>query len=57
MKRPVVLSFSPACRQKRRKESIFLRIYKEQDGIERNFAFLKDPLVANDVFLKTAPTH
>jgi transposase len=29
-----------------------LRIYKEQDGIERNFAFLKDPLVANDVFLK-----
>lgn len=30
-----------------------LRIYKEQDGIERNFAFLKDPLVANDVFLKT----
>ena len=30
-----------------------LKIYKEQDGIERNFAFLKDPLVANDVFLKT----
>lgn len=30
-----------------------LRTYKEQDGIERNFAFLKDPLVANDVFLKT----
>ena len=30
-----------------------LRIYKEQDGIERNFAFLKDPLVVNDVFLKT----
>ena len=29
-----------------------LRIYKEQDGIERNFGFLKDPLVANDVFLK-----
>ncbi len=30
-----------------------LRLYKEQDGIERNFAFLKDPLVVNDVFLKT----
>jgi len=30
-----------------------LRIYKEQDGIERNFAFLKDPLVVNDLFLKT----
>lgn len=29
-----------------------LKIYKEQDGIERNFGFLKDPLVANDVFLK-----
>jgi transposase len=29
-----------------------LRIYKEQDGIEKNFGFLKDPLVANDVFLK-----
>ena len=29
-----------------------LRIYNEQDGIERNFWFLKDPLVANDVFLK-----
>ena len=29
-----------------------LRIYKEQDGIKRNFGFLKDPLVANDVFLK-----
>jgi transposase len=30
-----------------------LKTYKEQDGIERNFGFLKDPLVANDVFLKT----
>lgn len=29
-----------------------LKIYKEQDGIERNFAFLKDPLVVNDIFLK-----
>jgi transposase len=29
-----------------------LKMYKEQDGIERNFGFLKDPLVANDVFLK-----
>ena len=29
-----------------------LMLYKEQDGIERNFGFLKDPLVANDVFLK-----
>ena len=29
-----------------------LKTYKEQEGIERNFGFLKDPLVANDVFLK-----
>lgn len=29
-----------------------LKIYKEQDGIERNFGFLKDPLVVNDVILK-----
>jgi transposase len=29
-----------------------LRLYKDQDGVERNFGFLKDPLVANDVFLK-----
>jgi transposase len=29
-----------------------LRTYKEQDGIEKNFGFLKDPLVANDTFLK-----
>jgi transposase len=26
--------------------------YKEQHGIERNFAFLKDPLIVNDLFLK-----
>jgi len=29
-----------------------LKTYKAQGGIERNFGFLKDPLVANDVFLK-----
>ena len=29
-----------------------LRTYKEQDGIEKNFGFLKDPLIVNDVFLK-----
>jgi transposase len=29
-----------------------LRLYKDQDGVERNFGFLKEPLVANDVFLK-----
>ena len=29
-----------------------LRIYKEQHGVERNFAFLKDPVIVNSVFLK-----
>jgi len=29
-----------------------LKTYKEQDGIEKNFGFMKDPLVVNDVFLK-----
>ena len=30
-----------------------MKTYKEQDGIEKNFGFLKDPLVVNDLFLKT----
>ena len=30
-----------------------LRTYKGQYGVESDFAFLKDPLVVNDVFLKT----
>ena len=29
-----------------------LRTYKAQDGIERNYSFLKDPLIVNDLFLK-----
>jgi len=29
-----------------------LAAYKEQHGIERNFGFLKDPLIVNDLFLK-----
>ena len=29
-----------------------LKAYKEQNGIERNFSFLKDPLIVNDLFLK-----
>lgn len=29
-----------------------LHAYKEQHGIERNFSFLKDPLIVNDMFLK-----
>lgn len=29
-----------------------LRTYKDQHGVERNFSFLKDPLIVNDLFLK-----
>jgi transposase len=29
-----------------------LEAYKDQSGIERNFSFLKDPLIVNDIFLK-----
>jgi len=29
-----------------------LRLYKEQDGIEKNFGFLKDPAIVNGIFLK-----
>ena len=29
-----------------------LRTYKEQYGVEQNFSFLKEPLIANDTFLK-----
>lgn len=31
-----------------------LKLYKEQSGIERNFGFLKDPVIINSVFLKKA---
>jgi len=29
-----------------------LKIYKSQYGVEKNFSFLKEPLIANDTFLK-----
>ena len=31
-----------------------LKLYKNQSGIERNFGFLKDPVIINSVFLKKA---
>ena len=31
-----------------------LRAYKEQNGVEMNFRFLKDPIIVNDTFLKKA---
>ena len=32
--------------------SELLRLYKEQDGIEKNFGFIKDPAIINAIFLK-----
>jgi transposase len=32
--------------------SELLRLYKNQDGIERNFSFLKDQVIVNSIFLK-----
>lgn len=29
-----------------------LRLYKNQNGIEKNFGFLKDPVIVNSIFLK-----
>jgi transposase len=29
-----------------------LQLYKEQNGIEKNFSFLKDPVIVNSIFLK-----
>jgi len=31
-----------------------LRLYKSQIGIEKNFSFLKDPVIVNSIFLKKA---
>ena len=31
-----------------------LRAYKQQNGVEMNFRFLKDPVIVNDTFLKKA---
>ncbi len=31
-----------------------LKAYKDQHGIEQNFAFLKDPAIINGIFLKKA---
>lgn len=35
-----------------RNAKFLLNTYKEQYGVERNFGFLKDPLIVNDLFLK-----
>jgi transposase len=41
-----------SCGQKTYSGRQCLEAYKEQCGVERNFSFLKEPLIVNDVFLK-----
>ncbi len=49
----VLLSNVPQSFQKRQwTDSDLLVEYKEQEGIEQNFGFLKDPLIVNSIFLK-----
>jgi transposase len=49
----VLLSNVPAEGAGAMDAAALLRTYKGQYGVESDFAFLKDPLVVNDVFLKT----
>ena len=49
----VLLSNVPAEGEGALDAASLLRTYKGQYGVESDFAFLKDPLVVNDLFLKT----
>jgi transposase len=49
----VLLTSVPAQGDDALDSAAVLRTYKGQYGVESDFAFLKDPLVVNDVFLKT----
>ena len=48
----VLLTNVPAAGEMAHTSCEVLAAYKEQHGIERNFSFLKDPLIVNDIFLK-----
>ena len=48
----VLLSNAPREGPRARTGPDLLRAYKDQHAIERNFSFLKDPLIVNDIFLK-----
>jgi transposase len=48
----VLLTNVPASGEMAHTGAEVLAAYKEQHGIERNFGFLKDPLIVNDLFLK-----
>jgi len=48
----VLLTNTPTKGEMAHSPTAVLMAYKEQQGIERNFGFLKDPLIVNDIFLK-----
>ncbi len=48
----VLLTNTPTAGEMGHTPEEVLLAYKEQYGIERDFGFLKDPLIANDLFLK-----
>jgi transposase len=48
----VLLTNVPTAGEMAHSAAAILRAYKEQHGIEQNFAFLKDPLMVNSLFLK-----
>jgi transposase len=53
----VLLTNVPATGEMAHAPCEVLAAYKEQHGIERNFSFLKDPLIVNDLFLKRPDPH
>ena len=48
----VLLTNVPLQGQTAQSGAELLRAYKDQQGIEHNYSFLKDPLIVNDTFLK-----
>jgi len=48
----VLLTHVPTAGEMAQRAGEVLRAYKEQHGVEQNFAFLKDPIIVNSLFLK-----
>jgi transposase len=48
----VLLTNVPTAGEMAHRAPEVLRAYKEQHGVEQNFAFLKDPIIVNSLFLK-----
>jgi transposase len=48
----VLLTNVPTVGEMAHRTGEVLRAYKEQHGVEQNFAFLKDPVIVNSLFLK-----